>query len=73
MGLGRQDLGTYAWGFVAFAVVALLVLVLLRAMQAGWTRSWAGHGGRARTHAAGAAAWAGGSPHPQPLSHASQE
>ena len=74
MGLTRQHLGTYAWGFLAFAALALLVLALLRAMQAGWTRRWAGQGGRARTHAAGAAAWTGGRPpHPQPLSQASQE
>lgn len=74
MGLARQHLGTYAWGFLAFAALALLVLALLRAMQAGWTRRWAGQGGRARTHAAGAAAWTGGRPpHPQPLSRASQE
>lgn len=74
MGMSRQSLGTYAWGFLAFAVLALLVLALLRAMQARWTRKWAGQGGRARTHAAGAAAWSGGRPpHPQPLSQASQE
>ncbi|HEY1231628.1 MAG TPA: MFS transporter [Ramlibacter sp.] len=74
MGLTRQHLGTYAWGFIAFAALALLVLALLHAMQAGWTRRWAGDGGRARTHAAGAASWTGGRPpHPQPLSQASQE
>lgn len=74
MGLSRQYLGTFAWGFLAFAALALVVLALLRAMQAGWTRRWAGQGGRARTHAAGAAPWTGGHPpHPQPLSQASQE
>jgi MFS transporter, NNP family, nitrate/nitrite transporter len=74
MGLSRQYLGSYAWGFLLIAVLALLVLVLLRAMQGGWTRQWAGHGGRARQGpASGATAWPSGRPHPQPQSHASQE
>ena len=51
MGLARQYLGTYAWGFVFFATFALGTLVLLRALQASWTRSWVGDGGRARTPA----------------------
>jgi NNP family nitrate/nitrite transporter-like MFS transporter len=74
MGLSRHYLGSYAFGFLFFAALALLVLVLLRVMQARWTRSWAGQGGRARPAAAsGGTAWPSGRPHPQPLSHASQE
>jgi MFS transporter, NNP family, nitrate/nitrite transporter len=52
MGLSRQYTGTSAWGFAVFAACAVVVLLMLRAMQAGWTRSWAGQGGRARTSAA---------------------
>jgi NNP family nitrate/nitrite transporter-like MFS transporter len=52
MGLSKQHLGTYAWGFVLFAVLALLMLGVLRVMQQRWTRTWAGHGGRARVAAA---------------------
>ncbi len=48
MGLSKQHLGTFFWGFAAFAVVALVMLALLCVAQAGWTRSWAGRGGRAR-------------------------
>jgi MFS transporter, NNP family, nitrate/nitrite transporter len=74
MGLSRQYLGTYAWGFLVFALLALLVLGVLRARQGGWTRSWVGHGGRARVAtASGAAGWPSGRAHPQPLSHLSQE
>lgn len=73
MGLARQYLGSYAWGFALFAALALLVLGLLRVTQAGWTRSWAGHGGRARVHSSGAIACPSGRPHPQPLSRVSQE
>ena len=51
MGLARQYLGTYAWGFVFFAVFALGTLVLLRALQSSWTSSWVADGGRARTGA----------------------
>ena len=49
MGLARQYMGTYAWGFAFFAVFALGTLVLLRALQASWTSSWVADGGRART------------------------
>jgi NNP family nitrate/nitrite transporter-like MFS transporter len=51
MGLARQYLGSYAFGFLFFAALALLVLALLRVMQGSWTRSWVGRGGRARAHA----------------------
>ena len=48
MGLSKQFGGSYAWGFVFFAVLALAMLLLLRVMQIRWTRTWAEKGGRAR-------------------------
>jgi MFS transporter, NNP family, nitrate/nitrite transporter len=48
MGLSKQYLGTYFWGFATFAAVALGMLVMLRVMQGRWTRTWAEKGGRAR-------------------------
>jgi NNP family nitrate/nitrite transporter-like MFS transporter len=48
MGLSKQYAGGYFWGFALFAICALAVLALLRAMQIGWTRTWADKGGRAR-------------------------
>ncbi|WP_428425073.1 MFS transporter [Methylibium sp.] len=48
MGQSKQLAGTYLWGFVAFAVLALLMLVMLRRVQIRWTRTWAEKGGRAR-------------------------
>ena len=48
MGLSRQYAGSYAWGFIFFACLALLMLVMLRVMQRRWTRTWAEKGGRAR-------------------------
>ena len=49
MGLSKQYLGSYAWGFVGFAVLALMMLGMLRVMQLRWTRTWAEKGGRARS------------------------
>jgi MFS transporter, NNP family, nitrate/nitrite transporter len=48
MGLSKQYTGTYLWGFLGFAVCAVLVLLMLRSMQIRWTRTWAEKGGRAR-------------------------
>lgn len=55
MGLSKQYLGSYAWGFVLFAVLSLLMLGVMRVMQIRWTRTWAERGGRARMPAAGSA------------------
>ncbi len=49
MGLSKQYLGTYFWGFALFAALALVMLLMLRVMQIRWTRTWAEKGGRART------------------------
>lgn len=48
MGLSKQYTGSYAWGFVFFAVLAVAVLLMMRVMQIRWTRTWAEKGGRAR-------------------------
>jgi NNP family nitrate/nitrite transporter-like MFS transporter len=48
MGLSKQHLGGFSFGFFAFAAMALVVLGVLRTMQIRWTRTWAEKGGRAR-------------------------
>jgi len=48
MGLSKQHAGTYLWGFVAFALLALAMLAMLRIVQIRWTRTWAEKGGRAK-------------------------
>ncbi|MBO9652304.1 MAG: NarK/NasA family nitrate transporter [Variovorax sp.] len=55
MGLSKQYLGSYTWGFVFFAVLSLVMLGVMRVMQIRWTRTWAEKGGRARTPAHAAA------------------
>jgi MFS transporter, NNP family, nitrate/nitrite transporter len=52
MGQSQQLAGTYLWGFVAFAVLALAMLAALRVLEPHWSRSWAGRGGRPRGEAA---------------------
>ncbi|MEX8517160.1 MAG: nitrate/nitrite transporter [Leptothrix sp. (in: b-proteobacteria)] len=49
MGLSKQYAGSYLWGFLAFTVLALLMLIMLRVVQIRWTRTWAEKGGRARS------------------------
>ena len=49
MGQSLQHTGSYFWGFVAFALLAVAMLVMLRIVQIRWTRTWAEKGGRART------------------------
>lgn len=57
MGLSKQHQGTYFYGFLAFAILGVAVLVMLRVMQIRWTRTWAEKGGRARTGGSTAAAY----------------
>jgi NNP family nitrate/nitrite transporter-like MFS transporter len=59
MGQSKQLTGTYLWGFVAFAMLAAGMLVMLRIVQIRWTRTWAEKGGRARTPGAASDAHAG--------------
>lgn len=56
MGLSKQYAGSYAWGFVLFALLALVMLGVMRVMQIRWTRTWAERGGRARVHGTAAPA-----------------
>jgi NNP family nitrate/nitrite transporter-like MFS transporter len=48
MGLSKQYMGSYLWGFVFFAALSLVMLGVMRVMQIRWTRTWAEKGGRAR-------------------------
>jgi NNP family nitrate/nitrite transporter-like MFS transporter len=54
MGLSKQYSGSYFWGFLVFALLAIVMLAMLRVMQIRWTRTWAEQGGRAPAGAAAA-------------------
>jgi len=54
LGQSKQHTGSFAAGFAAYAVFALLVLVMLRIVSRKWTRTWVGEGGRALVPAADA-------------------
>ena len=46
LGFSRQYTGSYRTGFIAYAILAAAILVMLRAVSKSWT-SWVGQGGRA--------------------------
>lgn len=48
MGWSKQLSGSYLWGFVAFTLLALAMLLMLRIVQIRWTRTWAEKGGKAK-------------------------
>jgi MFS transporter, NNP family, nitrate/nitrite transporter len=70
MGLSKQYAGTFGWGFVLFAVLACLMLGVMRVMQIRWTRTWAERGGRARSTPADEAAGNGPAGPPSSLTAA---
>ncbi len=47
MGLSKQYTGTFAFGFLSFAVFAGIVFLILMIAQRRWTRTWVGKGGKA--------------------------
>jgi len=57
MGQSKQHFGTYFYGFLAFAILGVVVLLMMRVMQIRWTRTWAEKGGRARNTSGTAAAF----------------
>jgi MFS transporter, NNP family, nitrate/nitrite transporter len=49
LGQSKQHTGSYAMGFMAYAAVATLILVMLLIVSRRWTKTWVGAGGRALT------------------------
>ncbi len=48
MGISKQSTGTFFWGFVSFAFLALIAFIVLRIAQRKWTKVWVDKGGKAR-------------------------
>jgi MFS transporter, NNP family, nitrate/nitrite transporter len=46
LGQSKQHTGSYAVGFVIYATLGLIVLVMLRSVASQWTHTWVGSGGR---------------------------
>ena len=47
MGLSQEYTGSFASGFIVFAVLAAAVLMMLLYAQRSWTKTWVGKGGKA--------------------------
>jgi NNP family nitrate/nitrite transporter-like MFS transporter len=47
LGQSKQHLGTYAYGFAVYALLALGILVMLQLVARSWTKTWVGKGGKA--------------------------
>jgi NNP family nitrate/nitrite transporter-like MFS transporter len=46
MGISKQAFGTFAWGFLFYALLSAIVLGGLMVFQRKWTTSWVGPWGR---------------------------
>ena len=49
LGQSKQRTGSFASGFMAYALFAIVILVMLRVVSRVWTQRWVGPGGRALT------------------------
>jgi len=49
MGQSKQHTDSFLTGFVVLSIFSVLMLAVMRKMQARWTRTWAEKGGRARS------------------------
>jgi MFS transporter, NNP family, nitrate/nitrite transporter len=49
LGQSKQHTGSYSAGFIVYAALAAVILIMLRIVSRDWTGTWAGQGGRALT------------------------
>ena len=47
LGLSKQYTSSYRAGFIVYAVLAFAILIMLRTVSKGWTKTWVAAGGRA--------------------------
>jgi MFS transporter, NNP family, nitrate/nitrite transporter len=47
LGQSKQHTGSYRMGFIVYAALAIIILIMLRIVSKGWTNTWVGRGGRA--------------------------
>jgi NNP family nitrate/nitrite transporter-like MFS transporter len=51
MGLSKQYSGSFAYGFIAFTILAAIIFLFMRLAQRRWTQTWVGKGGKALSEA----------------------
>ncbi len=49
LGQSKQHTGSYSAGFIVYAALAAVILIMLRIVSRDWAGTWAGQGGRALT------------------------
>ena len=47
LGQSKQHTGSYSTGFIIYAALAFVILIMLRIVSKSWTSTWVGKGGRA--------------------------
>ncbi|MBK6525109.1 MAG: MFS transporter [Crocinitomicaceae bacterium] len=48
MGISKGNTGSFAWGFISFAILGAIAFIVLRIAQRKWTKVWVDKGGRAK-------------------------
>lgn len=48
MGISKQTSGSFSYGFLSFALLALIAFLVLRLAQRKWVTKWVGKGGKAK-------------------------
>jgi NNP family nitrate/nitrite transporter-like MFS transporter len=51
LGLSKQHTGSYRSGWICYAALAFVVLIVMRVVARSWTTTWVGSGGRAHADA----------------------
>jgi MFS transporter, NNP family, nitrate/nitrite transporter len=51
LGQSKQHTGSYRMGWICYAALAFLILIMLRVVSRSWTKTWVGSGGRAHADA----------------------
>jgi NNP family nitrate/nitrite transporter-like MFS transporter len=49
LGYSKQHTGSFKDGWIAYAALAFLILIMMRIVARSWTKTWVGAGGRALT------------------------
>jgi NNP family nitrate/nitrite transporter-like MFS transporter len=45
--MSKQHTGSYRLGWICYAALAFVILIMMRVVARSWTKTWVGSGGRA--------------------------